>query len=328
MKYITVLIMLLSLAVCGPSTPNPPSWSTSQISLTQTLYLPTIIQNYPVVVPTLMLTLPTGTQQATEISNQTNTPQPTDYTGPTSTPQPTAINSPTDTPQPSVSPTASMTPSISASPSPSSIPGQYTYTDGYGGDIDTGIDVNLHSTAHTYNAGQHSAIQFGSYNYALIKFNISAIPSAATVTDAKLYLGLYEGGGNADVYALLPANDGWIEGTGDFELALEDEPCWDAKQADGNGGVKTAWAGGSNGAGVPGIDITSDPIGILTANGQGIGIYAVNLDLNIVQGWIGQDNSNYGILIKPTVTNPFHIALAEYGTPEYRPKLVVEYTIP
>lgn len=314
MKYIAILVMVFSLAVCGPSTPNTPSNSTSQIGVTQTLYLPTIIQQYPYVVPTLTLTVPTDTQQATETSNQTNTPQPTD------------LNNPTDTPQPSVSPPATMTPSVSPSASP--IPGQYTFIDGYGGDVDTGIDVNLHSAAHTLNSGQHNAIQFGSYNYGLIRFNISAIPAGATVTDAKLYLGLYEGGGNADIYAVLPANDGWIEGTGDFDLALEDEPCWDAKQADGSGGIKTAWAGGSNGVGVPGTDITSAPIGILTANGQGVGIYAVDLDVDIVQDWIGEDNSNYGILIKPTVTSPFHIALAEYGTAEYRPKLVVEYTIP
>lgn len=198
-----------------------------------------------------------------------------------------------------------------------------TYTDGYGGDVNTAIDVNLHETAHTYNNGLHSAIQFGSYNYGLIKFNLSAIPAGSTVISAKLHLGLYEGAGNANIYAVLAANDGWIEGTGDFDLALEDEPCWDALQADGAGGVKTAWAGGSNGCGVVGTDISSDTIGTLT--GTGIGVFEVDLDATTVQGWFGATNTNYGILIKPTSTNSNHIALSDYGTASYRPKLVVQY---
>lgn len=198
-----------------------------------------------------------------------------------------------------------------------------SYTDGSGGDVNTAQDVNLHSTAHTFNCGLHGAVQFGDYNYGLIMFNLSAIPAGSTVTDAKLYLGLYEGGGNANIYAVLAANGGWIEGTGDFDLALEGEPCWDAKEADGSGGVQTAWAGGSNGCGVVGTDISSDPIGTLAAGSSGV--FAVDLDTDTVQGWIGETNTNYGILIIPTTTSSNHIALSEYGTAEYRPKLVVEY---
>lgn len=200
------------------------------------------------------------------------------------------------------------------------------FTDGYNGDVNTACDVNIHQTAHTYNGGTHQAIQFGNYNYALIRFDISSLSSSVTVQSALLYLGLYEGSGTADIYAVLSANDGWIEGVGNLELALEGEPCWDAKEADGAGGVKTAWAGGSNGCGVVGTDISNSTIG--TLNGTGIGVFAVSLDVATVQGWVGAVNTNYGILIKPTVTNSNHIALSEHADSDYRPKLVVTYTEP
>jgi len=228
------------------------------------------------------------------------------------------VNKPSNTSTPTRTPTHTLTPTPQA-------PGTYTFTDGYGGDVDSAFDVNLHSGAHDLNCGQHGAIQFGFYNYALIKFNLSTLPENAVIQEARLYLGLYQGGGSADIYAVAAANDGWIEGTGDFQLAKSGEPCWDSLAADGQGGINTAWAGGSNGCGIVGVDIGSSPIGILSVNGAGI--FPVELDVSTVQGWVGTDNTNYGILIKPTISNSNHIALAEYQSGDYRPKLVVVYSI-
>jgi hypothetical protein len=201
----------------------------------------------------------------------------------------------------------------------------YTFTDGYGGDVDTGMDVNLHREAHDLNSGQHSAIQFGSYNYALINFNLTSLPENAVIQQATLYLGT-TGGGSANVYSVAPANAGWIEGTGDFKLALRGEPCWDALAADGQGGILTPWAGGMNGAGVVGVDIGSSPIAVLSASGAGV--HALSLNVTALQDWVGANNVNAGILIKPTISNSNHIALAEHPTANLRPKLVVEYLVP
>ena len=195
------------------------------------------------------------------------------------------------------------------------------YADGPGGNVNTAADVNLHQTAATYNGGTHDAVQFGSYNYALMRFDLSAIPAGTTILSAKLTLGLYEGGGGADVFPVLAANAGWIEGTRNLQLALAGEPCWNALAADGAGGVTTPWAGGANGCGVAGVDIGTR-IGQLTA--AAAGVYEVDLDLDTVRGWFGV--ANPGILIKPTTTSPYHIALSEYVTAGYRPKLTVLYS--
>lgn len=199
-----------------------------------------------------------------------------------------------------------------------------TFTDGYSGDVATYVDVNLHSTAGsgTYNGGLHPAIQFGSYNNGLMRFDLSTL-SGKIITSATLYLGLYEGGGTADIYAVLPANDGWVEGTKNLALAAAGEPCWNALAADGAGGITTAWAGGSNGCGVVGTDISSSAIGTLSSGSAGV--IEVALDVDAVQDAVGGD---FDILIKPTTTNSNHIALAEYATESYRPKLVVEYSTP
>jgi len=196
------------------------------------------------------------------------------------------------------------------------------YTDGPSGDVNTAQDVNLHQTAATYNGGTHSAIQFGSYNYGLLRFDLSAIPAGAVIHSAKLSLGLYQGGGTADIYAVLAVNGSWIEGTKNLALAGSGEPCWNALAADGSGGITTAWTGGSNGCGVVGTDISASAIGQVSA--ASAGVYEVDLDLTTVQAWFG--TSNPGLLIKPTATNSNHIALSEYADAAYRPKLVVLYT--
>jgi hypothetical protein len=231
---------------------------------------------------------------------------------------------------PSVSPSASLSPSssqsitpsssVSASPSPSAGFGILT--------ANCARDVNLHQTALSgwANGGVHNAVQFGSYNFGLMYFDISSIPSGSTVTRAYIRLGLYEGGGNGDIYAVLSANSGWIEGTGNLTQALSGEPCWNAKESTGSDTVQVAWAGGSNGCGVTGTDISSSTIGSFTLSGQPIGIYNVELSVSTVQNWIGGSNSNYGLLIKPTNSSSNHIALREYGTASYRPQLIVEYT--
>lgn len=222
---------------------------------------------------------------------------------------------------PSITPSIipSITPSITPTRTPTSTPpppGTYTYT------ADSAMDVNLYNRADAIwlNNGKHSAIQFGNYNYALIKFDLSSLPANAVVRHATLQLGLYEGGGSASIRAMAVENAGWIEGRGNFDPALFGEPCWAALASNGHNGVYRPWYGGK-------VDTGSILIGNLSATSKGI--YNIELNVAAVQGWVTSSSSNAGLLVIPTVSNSNHVALREYATtdPSYIPRLVVTYEV-
>ncbi len=186
------------------------------------------------------------------------------------------------------------------------------------------------------NGGQHANLQLeglpGTIQHALIQFDLSLLSPQYTCIRARLYL--YhsygsEGGGlnTGKVYCITAANWPWIEGSGDIDPAQAGEPCWNAREADGNGGVQTPWAG-SEGCSTPGVDYESTPIGTWSFSADSpIGTeIVIDLDPASVQRWFGPQNSNYGIIL---VTDPdtyhAHVGSAENPTEAYRPRLVVDY---
>ena len=188
----------------------------------------------------------------------------------------------------------------------------------------------------TRNGGQHANFQLeglpGTIQHALLQFNLSSLPQSYTCVNAKLYLYLsthdgYSGLNTGKVYSIAAANWPWIEGVGNIDIARDGEPCWNAREADGNEGVKTPWAG-SAGCSTPGVDYESNPIGTWSFDVTApIGTeIIINLDTNRVQEWFGSPNTNYGIVLIPDDDIPIaHVGSAENPTPAYRPKLVVEY---
>lgn len=208
------------------------------------------------------------------------------------------------------------------------------YTDGYGGNIQSYNDNLLNSSAPTFNLGAHNNFEYSPGQNCLLRFNISAIPSGMPCVGATLYLyksyNLGDGGGTpvCNVYSIAEANKDWQAGISDLDLAEEDESCWNALAADGAGGIKTAWAGGSNGCGVSGTDYEATPIGTITIDDpelDGLGTeYAIELDTDRIASWFGTTNTNYGIIIKTTGGGD-HWGQSDQETATLRPKLVVEY---
>lgn len=206
----------------------------------------------------------------------------------------------------------------------------YTYTDGYGGDVNTACDLQIASGWPTYNGGAHANLSFESGQRSLIRFNLSSIPASATCVSAILYLVhsySAEGGGTVTipVHSVSQANGDWIEGTKDIALASAGEPCWNAKEADGSGGVQEAWAG-SAGCSTSGTDYEATAIGQFVFNsGSDIGTeFAVTLDADRVAGWFGSSNTNYGItFVQPSSAG--HVGSSDNSNTAYRPKLVVLY---
>jgi len=236
--------------------------------------------------------------------------------------------SPHATAQPTLTPTT--TPVVTLPP-----PG--TFVDGPGGNVDTGKDVLISSSWHRRNGGQHADFQLeglpGTIQHALLWFDLSSLPKGLTCSSAKLYLYhsyISEGGGanTGKVYCVSATNWPWIEGTGDIEIAQTGEPCWDAREADGSGGVQTAWAG-SAGCSTEGVDYETSPLGSWSfdsGSARGTAI-VIDLDPVRVRRWFGSPNANYGIiLIADDDIHSAHVGSAEHAVAAYRPKLVVTYS--
>lgn len=192
-------------------------------------------------------------------------------------------------------------------------------------------DVWLDSAKPTYNYGasiylhQHSGP-------GLLRFDLSAIPAGSTCDSAVLHLYKGNAASSAEartlsVYSIASANSDWIAGTKNGALAGSGEPCWDARKADGSGGVTTAWAG-SAGCATSGTDYEATAMGTCVGNRSDAQYthYEISLNLTRVAGWFGSPNTNYGMRIAWN-NNSMYI-ISNDGASGYRPLLSVTYSSP
>lgn len=261
-------------------------------------------------------------------------PSPTPGIGPTATTaiaaKPTAAIAARPTATPAAIPTETDLPAAGAPGKPDSS-GVYTFIDGPGGDVFTAKDMQMSEAWPDRNGGRHQNAQFETHQRLLMAFDLSLIPADATLLDATLYLyHSYEPERKRSVtitiYSIAAGNAGWNAGDKDIKPAEAGESCWNALESDGAGGVKTAWAG-SPGLSTRGIDYEPDPIGTFVFDAATpLGTeYAVPLDTQRVQGWLGPANTNYGIIFF-TSNNSGHVAQASHSMESLRPRLVVRYT--
>jgi hypothetical protein len=167
-------------------------------------------------------------------------------------------------------------------------------------------------------------------NNGLIRWNLSTIPSSAICVSATLTLTTYWavwGNFTMRVYLVSAANGDWIEGTQNLALALAGEPCWNAKEADGSGGVLVPWAG-SAGMQTATTDYDTAYIGQYTGlNAEADGTsHSAILTPSAVQAWFGLATNN-GTTVRGS-TNGCAFYTSDVATASYRPKLVIEYALP
>ncbi len=167
----------------------------------------------------------------------------------------------------------------------------------------------------------------------LMRFNLSGIASGNEATGATLKVYKTNTADSSrttavNIYAIASANGDWIEGTKDNAQALSGEPCWNAKAADGAGGVTTAWAG-SAGLETAGTDYVNTSLGstnflrhdaiyteyTFTLNASG---------LAVLNNWFGAA-SNPGFVLIPAGSTYVAIGSRTYNTAGYRPVLTIEY---
>lgn len=171
----------------------------------------------------------------------------------------------------------------------------------------------------------------------LLRFDCSSIDATATCTAVNMKF--YKTQTFAEdkpttltLYSVAEANGDWIEGTGMASAnAAAGEPCYDAKEADGSGGVTTAWAG-SEGCRTSGTDFEATSFGSVAVNkNETVGTeYTITFNASgiaRVENWFGSPNTNYGLCMRNTGSNiTTQHGSSENTTTGYRPVLSVTYT--
>lgn len=151
-------------------------------------------------------------------------------------------------------------------------------------------------------------------NRILIKWDVSAIPSNATINSAtlSLYMYGYEGAGGDDQYEI------------SMHKIINHNPVISTCIWNAYDGVN-AWTGGANG-GVQDMASTEDTNTIDKTAG-----YKPWTVTNMVQNWVSNPSSNFGMMLDSDSTaasdSNRYFRPMEYSNANQRPKLVVTYTI-
>ncbi len=181
-------------------------------------------------------------------------------------------------------------------------------TNGYQGCMDTYIDKFMPNDFY----GGVERIEIRDWSggtvekmNVLIKFDVSSLPSNATITSGKLTLySIRARGQNGDVPVLEKVTSAW-----------NNQWTW-------NMGIPTVVASG----------VTCPPVTGYTDDPVTPEVYAITGLAALVQGWMASSQTNYGIMLSVTSDLNFRFASSEYplGSPSspYRPELEVISTTP
>lgn len=181
-----------------------------------------------------------------------------------------------------------------------------------------GIDTRIISTAPDTNYGTVNVISHGYYGSSayrlLLKFDVSSIPPNAQIVSAVLSLACLDASASNDTVRFYPVKVPWIES----------EVTWNSRI------TGTAWqtAGCSGANDRETVEIAS--ISRLTSDTLGKS-KSVVIPASLVQGWVTNPNSNYGLLGKgdnESTNSSGNICSSDHATEVYRPRLSVTYTVP
>ena len=246
--------------------------------------------------------------------------------GPTSTPTPTPIpatpsNTPTRTPTftpgptatPTRTPTATSTPTPTFTPGPTPVGTTVTFQqglNGYAGMRDTYISDYSDDT--NYNWDTILIVRSTDIMASLLRFDVSSIPTNATIQSAQLQVYTVGQSNSAYMcarpYAVLRP---WIDSQATWNRATSGE----------------TWAApGCNGIGTDRSDVGGEEIWLQYTNRW----YTFDVT-DIVQAWVLDPANNQGLVLKSTCTMAelvqYSLAGADYENGSLRPKLVVQYTL-
>lgn len=200
-------------------------------------------------------------------------------------------------------------------------------------------DATLYSNADGFLANGSGEFNFigrtgsrggGSPRRGLMEFDLSSIPAGSIITSATLtmHVNWFRGGGLN--ISLFPLTNSWREGPAN---------AGGGEFGGGGGGSASEpgdvtwihrWVGGPL-WNAPGGDFSSTAAA--TTNVSGVGFYNWSGDGMVanVQSWLDNPSSNFGWMMKApetSVGNAKRFDARESSVAEFRPKMVVTYTIP
>lgn len=197
-------------------------------------------------------------------------------------------------------------------------------------DANAGMDTEIFEDAVSNNYGTDTALRSGGSSTGkkwrgLIQFDVSSIPTTATIDSATLSLYCYSEPIPNDYYVdVYRGLTHWYEGAqnGATPGAGEDASTWSYRNYNGS----VAWAGGAGGA--SGSDYgSSATAGTLITDVNTWFDFDVLAD---VTAWVNNGVSNYGLWLinrSGTTNNSRKLFYSsDYSSSTYRPKLVVNYT--
>ena len=186
-------------------------------------------------------------------------------------------------------------------------------------------DTYLSANDVTFNNGGNTALHVNGTTgtdrrTTLLKWDVSGIPSSATMSAASITL--YVTDASTAAYNLYNMRRSWVEGTGN-RTASTTSANWNTYDG------ANSW--GTEGA----ADTSSDrydtnlwSAGTTTFNATGSKTAALNADgVAVVQGWVAGITSNYGLISQnySGSTNTLYFSSREATTEANRPKLNVTY---
>jgi hypothetical protein len=185
-----------------------------------------------------------------------------------------------------------------------------------------GLDTYVASGAVNNNYGAAVALRTTDTQKTLIEFDLSGITADATCNSATLSMWSINSFTEVtfNIHEIAAANGDWVEGTKTGALEAGSS-CWNYKIAPTDN-----WAG-SVGLSTEGTDYGADVIGTITYPDEAADTEAQSsLDITAVEGWFGETNTNYGILLIGSGGSDRSWHSSDGETAGYRPKLVVDYT--
>lgn len=241
-------------------------------------------------------------------SLETPTPAPT-RTATTVTPTPTQTTA--GAPSPTPTRTATATPTRTATPTlPAGTETTVTLQqglDGYSGAADSYVYVYAPDT--NYCESEPLKVGYKQQYASLLRFDLSAIPSDATVTRAELQL-YATGWGGTDI------------SVGAYYITRTVSMCqvtWNRSRS------TESW--GQAGARSTLTDRRPAPENTVTTRGARAW-YALDITA-AARGWVDGSLANNGVLLEAAYSvGSFYFASAHYGTVGYRPRLVLTYSTP
>ena len=167
---------------------------------------------------------------------------------------------------------------------------------------------------------------YGPEKRALVRFDLSRVPTDAAVAAAWLQLYLSPKSGPREgsklgltAYAVLKS---WHAGRGNGDRwrrnpAIDGEASWQCHA------FPAKWAGA--GCGEPGVDRSKAPVGESGPIRRRQCWVTVPLDKALVAGWIRDPKANHGLLLTHD-GNCGHYHASEFGDPPMRPRLILAFT--